>query len=152
MINQNDLRIGCIVAHRYYIVDTETVVYIPCIVKRLGDKCGVIHGNDTFIFEYNYEDLQPIILTEKILLDSGFEPNGGNMQSTSFSYRFELKDGYFYVSLGFGENIFSIQKEGDRIKNIPAYETRYIHSLQNAFYSACGFDLKVIHNIEFLKS
>lgn len=147
MINPKDLMQGNILRRRFWNPHPETPSYMftnvrvnaiaenHCNVSDIGDK-----GKNKHLFI----NLYPIPLTEKILLDSGFELYHEN----DFGRQFELKTGSsrFYVVINDEKNTFAIQLEFAPINNIRCHETSYVHNLQNAYRLATGNDLEIVIN------
>ena len=84
-------------------------------------------------------DLQPIPLTEKWLLDFGFQKN-------AFSFKKKLDDStHFEVSIcndkGLGEYYGVLRQEND-ILIIPQ-RTFYLHQLQNLYFALTGQELQL---------
>lgn len=84
---------------------------------------------------FKLEELAPIPITEKILLDCGFEEDDFDLGAFGI-----WQDKYEYVyqineySLCFGQRIHY----SNNIENI-----KHLHQLQNLFYSLCGKELEL---------
>ncbi len=145
MINANELRIGNLV------YDDEGLV---CIVNgftpfdhsvRCDEKEGCIilidiYQKDGSIlkgFECESNFLEPIPLTDEWLLKLGFEKTYESDFRTKYDYTIDTRLGYdIYKSVGNSED------EGMRFRGNHYKHIKYVHQLQNLYFSLTNQELK----------
>lgn len=88
---------------------------------------------------YYTSELRPIELTPEILEAAGWEAAKYYSDSTSFKYGafFWNENGWFEIELSEGHKILSM-------------DIKYLHQLQNLFYSLTGTELEI--NLETVKA
>ena len=135
-----DLRIGNLV----YISKTKQEAKVFTINKTLG-----IQVNDNLLANFTFEEIKPIKLTEKWLIDFGFE--------------YEHFSHYFFIAVNqdttlscgvedlhvdfdnFGVS-FWIENELDVTTEFIISEIKYIHELQNLYYTLSGGKVLTLKN------
>lgn len=116
---------------------------MPIVLERVDE--GDIWGkylNKKRVCRPFLKELQPIPLTEKILLDSGFEAYQAIFSVNH--YKITFGDFTFYVSMSSNEPIYAISQSGSPSKVIPCHNTEFVHDLQNAYRLATGENLNII--------
>jgi len=120
MIDKTHLRLG------NYVMDEDSVVMITELTSK--------HANHSQAFNCPYDDLEPIPLTPEILEKCGFEKNEDG------------DDGYYYDLSANGILFIEGDKKGycevflDMIEEV---RVRYLHQLQNLYFSLTGQELNV---------
>lgn len=130
MINTNELRIGNYVIHNNKIIKTTHIVL--AVYFMLHDKNNIKTS----------EELNPIKITEEWLLKFGFEheiDSGNNDIMTRQGNNFYLK----YINLAISENGFYYYSDSLYCGHILI---KYIHQLQNLYYSLTGNELIYVPN------
>jgi len=135
MTQIQDLRIGNLVYDSHREGEIQTIESIKQ-TKFFGAFVGFTTIRGNFV-EVDSDRINGIPLTEKILLDSGFETRG-------FTFSFEIEKGkYFNVLLGDIENWFALHI-ADIDYYIPCHNTKHVHDLQNAFYMVLEQQLNIV--------
>jgi hypothetical protein len=117
----NELRLGNIVKFSYL---QGTILTIK------DNVCEVIA--DTIIAKLDYDDIEPITLTEEWLLKFGFKTSAWDNHST---YRKMI-----------GNNDYTIvfdEYSNTMIGDIMIKEIKYVHQLQNLYFALIGEELSV---------
>lgn len=134
MIQANELRIGCIIRdkesrHIVEVLTIDNVIEEGSVYIRAFDFIG------KYIFESELADeqLSPIKLTEKRLLNCGFEKEKMNEHTDHYNL-FPLQI-FYNVANGF--EYFHSQFGGKFIK------VKYIHQLQNLYFILAGKELDI---------
>lgn len=124
MIQAQDLRLGNLLRHKNGEICTVALLSYG---RNIGLSEICIDSND---------ELQPIPLTEQILLDSKFKHTKGSaiviFEKDDFSVEIRLNAEYAEIMFYF------------KGKQIPCKSTIYVHDLQNAFYIATGENLNIV--------
>ena len=129
MIKANELRIG-----NYVNELTVGEIFIPTgkIIKITEIKfSGISEVNPIFEhpIERNYQQIDPIALTEEWLLKFGFEKDSRNE-----SYWFFLNKIFIYV--GINDLYYYDYDEGE-------INIQYVHQLQNLYFALTGNELTI---------
>lgn len=117
-MNFNFFRIGNIVSQPFKIGEIEEISKRTIKIKN--------HN-----FRYSYKETRPILLTEKILIDSKFISN-------PYEDRYELDDFHIDCDKTKGQLDFFESKRGFKIT--------YIHELQNLYFLLKNKEIKIILN------
>lgn len=162
MIDGKDLRIGnflllelmkCKVIsisedtkHSCYVLSLKVGDDIVGVNRHFFDRSTISHifYKNGILYPAKETSLWGIPLTEKILLDSGFELYYENDFGKQFLFK---KDSiHFYVVINGNKNTFAVKLEFALTSNIRCHETQFVHNLQNAYRLATGQDLDLIIN------
>ena len=141
MINIQDLKIGNILQR----IDMQGKLS-PCVVMQIGKKSfGVLQDG----LNYGILDLKecsPIPLTEKILLDSGFESIdlGGKPYFNYNLPKEQLGKGSFTPTFQVEMSISGLFRFAYCLKEIPCHSTEFVHDIQNAYYQATRENLTIV--------
>ena len=109
-----------------------------CVVVAIDQQGAIIEpaGNDyRKRLESNREELEPIPLTKEWLLDFGFEKSSHWYVSKSYTFIFDsinIESGTWGISLTRGHNEMIIKTD-----------CKYVHTLQNIYFSLCGEELTI---------
>jgi hypothetical protein len=108
----------------------------PVKVEQLRVNCLGIANSDVLV---DYNEIEPIELTEEVLLKVGFEKDGN-------SYRL-ICDG---IRIGYYTDKFkqvldiNVSREKKFYKNeLRSYDVKYLHQLQNEYYLLTNKELKI---------
>lgn len=140
-INPKELRIGNLVEYNgIYWKVSEILSPKPHRDIRFADKYIVELFDGAGLSSVSIEDIQPIPLTEEILIKAGFKQN--QMDGDEFYYSYDLKDDvYCDLSLINGD------KNGYLEAILFPYESwfryRYVHQLQNLYLALTGSELEI---------
>jgi hypothetical protein len=140
MINPRDLMIGNILQR----IDMQNKMS-PCLVIKIDYKSiDVRQGSCIFeVADLDKTRCCPIPITEKILLDSGFEDwtSIGDLWQTYALHNVVDGTSDFKVMLQDGDYVFCVDSNSMGFR-----ELKHIHNLQNAFRLATGEDLEIVIN------
>ena len=135
MIDIRELRIG------NYVLPNNTIGAQSAVgvVFSINDYLVSVKGNSN---QYDYHLLEGVSLTEKILVDAGF-----NYVSDCTCFPKEIGD-KFAIGLKLEQNtgdlFYITNKAYNGILTIPAvYKVLYVHQLQNLYFFLTGKELEV---------
>ena len=136
-MKSNELMVGDWVRIASYdIIDQVDCLLTEYAVTSHGDTCG----------QYEYKDIEPILLTGEILKSNGFElvdvgDNGHSTPKANINRyeKWECKTMFqtFYLSYDRRVKNYSLNTFGNHIMNIV-----YVHELQNAM-RVCGVEKEI---------
>ena len=121
----NEFRIGNYVNEKYWSEVTKTFDYSLIIVNAIY-KTHIVCQDDS---AYNLDDIEPIKLTEEILLKCGFWQYGSDKKA------FEIHD----VIISFTEKKIWIAQSGAHEAEVNLVE--YLHQLQNLYFALTNEEL-----------
>lgn len=147
MMNQNELRIGNLVTNEFYesfcdIIKVESIHEGGINVIASDDDKPYGMAQPLLDFEYTFDKLKPIPLTEEWLLKFGF------LKDDRKSKHAILSTMYF---LGHGLKLWSIIN-GTRFRHdfncdyLTGINIDYVHQLQNLVFTLTGEELKLPAN------
>lgn len=129
MIQQKEFMTGNIVL----IPSLDNEYYEVCQINRYGKDCIVTnHKLGVKSNVLNIEDFEPVVLTEEILLNCGFEVIGHTAEKAGVELWNKSKGVYDYRWSVNG------QYRGTRL--------RYLHQLQNLYFALTQTELKITLN------
>jgi hypothetical protein len=99
--------------------------------KRFSDK-AIITLFDNGLTTVPIDEIEPIPLTEEILLKLGFKQN----EQFKTNFKFYLKDNEIEINIYNGNN-------NSWLNDRYVINLKYVHQLQNLFFSLCGEELTV---------
>lgn len=122
----------------------------PTQVVNIGN-CGVslrYYGHKDYIFKPSLEDIQPIEITESLLLDNGFEKGesiyfGSELCST---YSLQFNDTFIDITFGFSNSEgkdWYCHIDNCAGQSIGGFDFQYVHEFQNGIRLITGKDLEV---------
>lgn len=101
------------------------------------DYCGKLLIVEPQDFEgVRFADCEGILITEKILLASGFKPD------MVYKYRFSIDSFILHrtIDKGMVSETFTLALDyGNQLRT----DTKYVHQLQNLFYAITGKEIKI---------
>lgn len=121
-LRAQDLRIGNWVE--------EPVLGLVKVHELLNSFAGLM--KETTLFSINYENINPILITEEILLKCGFDLIG-----TSYFIK-SLPIIYFSKPYVEAEHLLGKANCGDKLTSV-----KYLHQLQNLYFALTGQELEV---------
>jgi len=136
-----DLMIGNFVLTPAYNNMQIIIATVPRKIKGINSFGVLDFSNPEQNVIFYAKHCIPIPLTEKILIDSGFELYHENDFGRQYVLKIEPK--WFYVVINERKNTFAIHSDFTAINNIPCKETGFVHNLQNAYRLATGEDLEI---------
>lgn len=136
MIKPEELRKNNLVNRKYFNPHPISPEYLfePCkvlAIKENGSLTVKIKGGKNI----NLKEYYPIQLTEEILIKAGFEKDDSGM----FSIFIDEEEDVFYGVMNFIGFAYYV----DRYDKNPLIYVKYLHQLQNLFYSLTGTELKI---------
>lgn len=132
-IKATDLRIGNLVlVHSHYVAEVHTIQSDIIGVKTVGEPNAQI---DLINLKY----IEPVIITEQILLDFGFKPENDKWFLAIYGSEYEVNN--FKINLE-SKRVYICEIDED-IKGggYVAYRVEFIHQLQNIFHSLTNKEL-----------
>ena len=123
MIKENDLRLNNLVKWNDSVQKITAIAFGNCLLNK----------NPTADYPVKIIEIEPIKLTEKILLSCGFKK-----RKSCF--------GYWIYEIMFKHTVFSVE-EVDLglcyfyVENTHVSQTRYVHELQNLYFFITGEEL-----------
>ena len=109
------------------------------------DEEGVFPITKAFfqLLDFNIKDTNPIPLTEEWLLKFGFEKIIYDCEEVGYGVEYDLKTKHFYLSYcdDFSISISGRKEYRGMAPNIELF--RYVHQLQNLYFSLSGEELTV---------
>lgn len=133
----NELRLGNVVRYNNQIVKVSGIHYTTI---EFGEV-----GNDWHCTG-NLAEVQPIELTEELLVKIGFEDRKGYF---NYSRVFDDENNYcdsihIYYCPMLEHFKFTYDKvKADDLQTMDLYNIKYLHQLQNAYYLLTGKELKI---------
>jgi hypothetical protein len=136
-ITANELRIGNYLYEKYWNETTKDFQYSLIIVNATYKTHIVCQDNCA----YNFEDLQPIELTEEILLKCGFELcyNQNNYKR----YEIILKSTIIYLRPSLDSWYWGFMNDDFECEINECYELEFLHTLQNLIHSLTNNELTI---------
>ena len=104
----------------------------PMYVCALGDDWVYLdfNGNEGDIWECDDKDLEPITITDELLLKFGFE-------QCDYLFKTHLIEMYEVA------NGWHLHIDNERFETVLSTTIKYVHQLQNAYYISTGEILKI---------
>lgn len=138
MVNANELRIN-----NFILFNPTKKIKRFCLVKRIEEKKVLVldRGLDLVL---SPDEMFPIILTPKILLQSGFESSGTCADSDWYYKLCGIRTNNNGVCC-FELNLFSTQYKDWGINLEDQYfgYVKYLHELQNKYFAIASEELEV---------
>ena len=131
MIRAEDLRIG-------NFLQGKTICKVNAIYP--DGSIGICDNTSRFVIQGENPCLSPIEITEQWLLDFGFEDNPKNKQ---YEISFAKHTGHCWFDVIKHENnYFYILKDIERTVGTVFFDIKYVHELQNLYYTLIKTELK----------
>lgn len=114
------------------------------IVDRISqDNCDIV--TDNMIIKVSYDDLEPIPLTEEILLKCGFKERLFDWYELEYNTDYEEESEKMKIAYNCGSKRFAVYdaNEEDYIAVFTAKRVHYLHQLQNLFYALTNEELQI---------
>lgn len=136
----NELRIGNYVKH--YDPINGTNIYK---VYRINDSGSVSLNDKGQLASCTVEDIQPIELTDELLVKIGFEIQGRYRKFTSYELVIRLSDSIVRI-------VYIVYNDGNPTIEIITFnehneyrnkDIKYLHQLQNVYYCLTGQELEI---------
>lgn len=107
------------------------IIWRPCCCDEVLEirENGII-GIDSLRGLIPYSEIEPIPITDELLLKNGFE-QCGYIFKTIFIEMYEVSNGWH------------LHIDNERFETVLSTTIKYVHQLQNAYYIATGKELEI---------
>lgn len=111
-------------------------------VKVSGESFSAITAYGIYLVQDSKMQFEPVPLTEEWLLKFGFYEDGEYYSKNIYDYKYCFKYRDWAKNWAFFHE-FSPDPKDDRVKYPVCFDIKYVHQLQNLFFSLTGGELVI---------